>query len=40
MSFEIGFTILVFIMTMFVIFWRPGGLNEAWPASIGAGIIL
>src|SRR3954462_269134 len=40
MSFEIGLTILVFVMTMFVIFWRPGGLNEAWPASIGAGIIL
>ena len=40
MSFEIGLTILVFVMTMFVIFWRPGGLNEAWPASVGAGIIL
>ncbi|QXJ37293.1 Arsenical pump membrane protein [Parageobacillus caldoxylosilyticus] len=40
MSFEIQMTIFVFIMTMFVIFWRPKGLNEAWPASIGAGIIL
>jgi arsenical pump membrane protein len=40
MSFEIGLTILVFVMTMFVIFWRPGGINEAWPASVGAGIIL
>jgi arsenical pump membrane protein len=26
-------------MTMLVILWRPGGMNEAWPASIGAGII-
>ncbi|OAH53288.1 MULTISPECIES: arsenic transporter [Bacillaceae] len=40
MSLEIGLTILVFIMTMFVIFLRPGGINEAWPASVGAGIIL
>ncbi|RDW16494.1 arsenic transporter [Oceanobacillus arenosus] len=40
MSFEIGITILVFLMTMSIIFWRPGGINEAWPASIGAGIIL
>ncbi|EZP78129.1 arsenical pump membrane protein [Parageobacillus genomosp. 1] len=40
MSFEIQMTIFVFIMTMLVIFWRPRGLNEAWPASIGAGIIL
>jgi arsenical pump membrane protein len=38
-SFTIGFTILVFIMTMVVILWRPGGLNEAWPASVGAMII-
>lgn len=40
MSFGIGITIFVFLMTMLVIFWRPGGLNEAWPASIGAGMIL
>ncbi len=40
MSFEIGITIFVFIMTMLVIFWRPGGINEAWPASIGAGMVL
>ncbi|TKJ09143.1 arsenic transporter [Bacillus cereus] len=25
---------------MIVIFWRPRGLNEAWPAAIGAGIII
>lgn len=40
MTFDIGITIFVFVMTMIVIFWRPGGINEAWPASIGAGIIL
>jgi arsenical pump membrane protein len=40
MNFQIGTTILVFILTMLVIFWRPKGINEAWPASIGAGIIL
>ncbi|MGE7182393.1 arsenic transporter [Peribacillus sp. NPDC006672] len=40
MHFEIGMTILVFVMTMIVILWRPGGINEAWPASIGAVIIL
>ncbi|KAB7704826.1 arsenic transporter [Bacillus aerolatus] len=40
MSFEMGITVFVFFMTMTVIFWRPGGLNEAWPTSIGAGIIL
>jgi arsenical pump membrane protein len=25
---------------MLIIFWRPRGINEAWPASIGAAIIL
>ncbi|MEH7126089.1 arsenic transporter [Bacillus sp. JJ1773] len=40
MTFEIGMTIFVFIVTMLVIFWRPKGLNEAWPASVGALIIL
>lgn len=40
MQFEIGMTIFVFVMTMIVILWRPRGLNEAWPASFGAGIIL
>jgi arsenical pump membrane protein len=37
---EIAIPVLVFLMTMCVILWRPRGLNEAWPASIGAGIIL
>ncbi|MCC2434100.1 arsenic transporter [Bacillus paranthracis] len=40
MSIEIWITIIVFSLTMIVIFWRPRGLNEAWPAAIGAGIIL
>lgn len=40
MSVQIGIAGLVFITTMLVIFWRPRGMNEAWPASIGAGIIL
>jgi arsenical pump membrane protein len=30
----------VFLLTMAVIFWRPKGINEAWPAAIGAVIIL
>ncbi|OLN22228.1 arsenic transporter [Domibacillus antri] len=40
MSFEMAITVFVFIMTMFVILARPGGINEAWPASAGAGVIL
>lgn len=40
MSLEIVMTVFVFLMTMLVIFWRPNGMNEAWPASIGAAIIL
>ncbi|MBM7703033.1 arsenic transporter [Metabacillus iocasae] len=40
MSFDISITIFVFMLTMIAIFWRPGGLNEAWPASIGAIIVL
>lgn len=40
MSIETGITLVVFFMTMIVIFWRPNDLNEAWPASIGAGIII
>lgn len=40
MSLEIVMTVFVFLVTMLVIFWRPNGMNEAWPASIGAAIIL
>ncbi len=39
MTIQFGFTIFVFIATMLVIFWRPKGINEAYPAAIGAGII-
>jgi arsenical pump membrane protein len=40
MSLEIVMTVSVFLITMLVIFWRPRGMNEAWPASIGAAVIL
>ncbi|PEZ01517.1 arsenic transporter [Bacillus sp. AFS018417] len=40
MGIEIWITLFVFVITMVVIFWRPGGINEAWPAAIGAGIII
>ncbi|WP_036660158.1 arsenic transporter [Paenisporosarcina sp. HGH0030] len=40
MSLEIVMTVFVFLTTMLVIFWRPNGMNEAWPASVGAAIIL
>lgn len=40
MNFEIAMTAFIFIMTMAVIFWRPKGIHEAWPASIGAVLIL
>ncbi len=40
MSLQIVITVTVFLITMSVIFWRPRGMNEAWPASIGAAIIL
>ncbi|MFD2617716.1 arsenic transporter [Terrilactibacillus laevilacticus] len=40
MNFNIGMTVFIFAMTLIFIFWRPRGVNEAWPTSIGAGIIL
>ncbi|ARJ37956.1 arsenic transporter [Sporosarcina ureae] len=40
MTMQIIFTYIVFISTMIVIFWRPKGINEAWPATIGAVLIL
>lgn len=40
MSFEIIMATIVFLCTMVVIFWRPRGINEAWPAAVGAGVIL
>lgn len=33
-------TILIFFLTMFFIFWRPKGLNEAIPSTIGALVII
>ena len=33
-------TIFSFIFTMVLIFWRPKGINEAIPATIGAILIL
>lgn len=33
-------TILSFLLTMFFIFWRPKGINEAVPSTIGAIVIL
>ncbi|MEK3978299.1 arsenic transporter [Psychrobacillus sp. FSL K6-2836] len=40
MSWQIGITILVFLATMLVIFVRPREVNEAWPATIGAVILI
>lgn len=40
MNLHIMISVFVFLMTMLVIFWRPKGINEAWPAAIGACIIL
>ncbi|MFP3126012.1 arsenic transporter [Ectobacillus funiculus] len=40
MNIQIIIPILVFLLTTVIILWRPKGINEAWPASIGAGIIL
>ncbi|MGF9964063.1 arsenic transporter [Bacillus rhizoplanae] len=40
MGIQIWITLFVFVITMIVIFWRPRGINEAWPAAIGASIII
>jgi arsenical pump membrane protein len=40
MNLHIMISVFVFLMTMLVIFWRPKGINETWPAAIGAGIII
>ena len=40
MNTHIIISVFVFLMTTCFIFWRPRGLNEAWPATIGAIIIL
>ena len=33
-------SVTVFLFTIIIIFWRPKGINEAWPATIGAIIIV
>lgn len=40
MSYEIGISAFVFLITMSVIFWRPGGVHEAIPTTIGALVII
>ncbi len=40
MNVQIWIAVSVFILTMSIIFWRPRGINEAWPASVGAVLIL
>ncbi|MDN4074456.1 MULTISPECIES: arsenic transporter [Fictibacillus] len=40
MDIHIMISVFVFLMTTLVIFWRPRGINEAWPAAVGAAIIL
>jgi arsenical pump membrane protein len=37
---QVLITIIVFIMAMFIIFLRPKGINESYPATIGAIIII
>ncbi|UOY93025.1 arsenic transporter [Ectobacillus sp. JY-23] len=40
MDIHMMISVFVFLITTAVIFWRPKGINEAWPAAIGAGIVL
>ncbi|MFP3126124.1 arsenic transporter [Ectobacillus funiculus] len=40
MSIHTMISVLVFLITTILILWRPRGINEAYPATIGAGIIL
>jgi len=40
MNVQIWIAVSVFILTMSIIFWRPRGINEAWPATVGAVLIL
>ncbi|MCM3007053.1 arsenic transporter [Priestia koreensis] len=40
MSTEMILAISVFLITTLIIFWRPGNLNEAWPATGGAAVII
>ncbi|MFC5775110.1 arsenic transporter [Ectobacillus antri] len=40
MDIHMMISVFVFLITTAVIFWRPKGISEAWPAAIGAGIVL
>ncbi|MGM9927412.1 MAG: arsenic transporter [Bacillus sp. (in: firmicutes)] len=40
MTTHIMIALIVFLMTTIIIFWRPKGIHEAWPAAIGAVIII
>ncbi|WP_349407706.1 arsenic transporter [Pseudalkalibacillus sp. SCS-8] len=40
MSTDIMISISIFLLATILIMWRPRGINEAWPAAIGALIIL
>lgn len=39
-SFHIFITVVIFSFTLLFIVWRPRGINEAVPASIGASLLL
>ncbi|MDG4657036.1 arsenic transporter [Ectobacillus antri] len=40
MDIHMMISVFVFLITTAIIFWRPKGISEAWPAAIGAGIVL
>lgn len=40
MDMNILISVSVFLFTLIIIIWRPKGINEAWPATFGAIIIL
>ncbi|MFC0190519.1 arsenic transporter [Fictibacillus aquaticus] len=40
MNIHIFISVFVFLITTFIILWRPKDINEAWPATFGAAIIL
>lgn len=39
-NFTVILTAAAFLLTLAFLFWRPGGVNEAIPATIGAGLVL
>ncbi|NEW08384.1 arsenic transporter [Paenibacillus sp. SYP-B3998] len=36
----VSLTVIAFLLTMILVLWRPNGLNEAIPATIGAALVL